>query len=138
MLRAGLAAANRNGEPVTMPVLHQVKVLTAAGLPSRLIATLVGRSKGSIDTIRARYGLKLPALNHHMALKVTDKCRDILQAAACRHKLMPATIARSCLELIVRDRTEAAHAIVAARPVQIAPGELRGIVGLQPSLQARM
>jgi hypothetical protein len=129
----------RSRRHMSMPIVSRIRSMTEdMGLPSVIIGVLIDRSKHMVDNVRIQRGFHVPPLSHRMSVSVTDGCHRALRSAGERHNLMPATIARSCLELLVRDRAEAARAVVAPPPVQIAPGELKALAGLQPVLMARM
>jgi hypothetical protein len=124
---------------VTTGEIRTVRGLVEAGVPSRIIAPLIGRSFHGANYIRDRIcRTKPPKMRRPLNFHISDHAYNVLDSSARRYSLQIGVIARSCLELLCRDRHEAAHAIVAPPPVAVTPGELRGIVGLQPSLQARM
>jgi hypothetical protein len=138
LLRTHRIPVRRERRPLTTMLVRRVREFAAMGLSVRMTAHLVDRSETSVEGIHHVNAISVAARPRKITTSVTDHCFGVLRQAGDRVGDPPHLVAGGLLELIVRGRTECAHAIVAPPPVAVSPGELRGIAGLQPSLQARM
>jgi hypothetical protein len=121
--------------PVTMLEQQRMCALARIGLPSAVIASLSGRKRSIVDHVRERCGARPPPVPHRLCFSVTSHAHAALSASGRRHGVTVVSVAKSCIELLTRDRAELAARVLApaAAAAKQAP-----LSSLQPQLAARV
>jgi hypothetical protein len=100
--------------PITNHEVRDTAALASAGCPGKVIAPLIDRSFHSANYIRRRYNLRPPKMTHMVGFfHVSEHCWSTMKDSARRYSVPVTTIARSILELTVRDHSAMAARIVA-------------------------
>jgi hypothetical protein len=121
--------------PVTTGEARAVRQLVEAGVASRIIAPLVGRSFHGANYVRKLCDVHPPKMRHLLSFHVSDDCHGVLDASARGYRLQIGVVARSCLELLARGHAPLAERVLAPAAVAAKSAPLSS---LQPQLIARV
>jgi hypothetical protein len=120
--------------PLSQSEEQSLQHLTAAGVPAKVAAKLCARTIGSMYQLRWRRGLHRPSrFPHQLRFRISDHANEVLEARSKDYGIPAAYVARSVLELCVRQHGDLAQKIVT--PAAERPAPLSS--AFSPMLQAR-
>ena len=123
--------------PLMNTEVRAVDALTEAGVPSKIIAPVIGRSFHSANYIKRRYNLRPPRMTHMVGFfHVSEHCWAAMREGARRYSVPVTTIARSILELTVRQHSDVAARIVLP-PAAVIPAPIQSLVHVDARCRRR-